>query len=124
MRTPIENGLASRDAAACSIAKVSRALWPTASTTWSAAMRLAVVEHQAAQAAGAVRSLRDRQVDDAGVEAVFAAQAPRSRRASLSTTVTRRKVPMCGLETQRISSGAPARDELLQHLAAEMPRVA
>jgi hypothetical protein len=36
MRKPIENGLASNTPRSCSIAKVSRALWPSASTTWSA----------------------------------------------------------------------------------------
>ena len=37
MRKPIENGLASMNTPrACSISKVSRALWPSASTTWSA----------------------------------------------------------------------------------------
>ncbi len=57
MRKPIENGLASMNTPrSCSIAKVSRALWPSASTTWSArSSLLAAGQRHAAHAAHAGR---------------------------------------------------------------------
>ena len=75
MRTPIENGLASMHTPrSCSIANVSRALWPIASTTWSAAIVLAVRQHHAAHPPRAVRPGSMSISVDPRAEPVFAAQ--------------------------------------------------
>jgi hypothetical protein len=52
MRKPTENGLASMNTPrCCSMAKVSRALWPSASTTWSVRSCFAAGQGQAAHLA-------------------------------------------------------------------------
>ena len=73
MRKPMEKGLASMNTPrSCSISKVSRELWPSASTTWSARSSLlcagGLVQHgEAAQVA-----VFDQEVGDALLEADLA----------------------------------------------------
>ncbi|MNV33126.1 hypothetical protein D3C71_1244860 [compost metagenome] len=104
MRNPIENGLASMKTPwSCSIWKVSRALWPTASTTWSASMcspLASVTPVTRPFSRCSVSTLLEKRTSPPSLVMV-------SR--MTSTMPTRRKVPMCGLATYRISSGAPAR---------------
>ena len=119
MRKPIENGLGSRwTPRDCSMAKVSRALWPSAKTTWSAAISSPVSAASAARPSlrAAVRIVtRPRSAPLSMRTSTRRAPkrtSPPSRSISWrmrSTTPTSRKVPMCGLATKRISSGAPAR---------------
>ena len=73
MRKPIENGLASMcTPRACSISKVSRALWPSASTTWSArSLARRVGAASAARSTPRAAAVFDQQVGD-----------PRSKRIS------------------------------------------
>ena len=109
MRKPIENGLASMNTPrACSIAKVSRALWPSASTTWSARSCLAVGQGDAAHVARAGGVGLDQQVVDAAAEKRISPPSASIVARMCSTIDTSRNVPMCGLLTYRISSGAPA----------------
>ena len=67
--------------ASCSIAKVSRALWPSASTTWSARQRLAAASstHAAHAALRRAASASITQVDDACCRSGSRRRAPRSR---------------------------------------------
>ena len=100
MRKPIENGLASMcTPRACSISKVSRALWPSASTTWSASQSCSPPASVTPRTCRCRLAVLDQQVVDALLEADLAAQRARSARACFSTIVTSRKVPMCGLLT-------------------------
>ena len=103
MRKPTENGLASRNTPRrCSMAKVSRALWPSASTSCSQSIcsPLASVRPRSAPASmcRSVTCCSKRMVPpSASISARI-----------FSIMLTSRKVPMCGLLTYRISSGAPA----------------
>ena len=103
MRKPIENGLASMNTPrSCNTAKVSRALWPSASTTWSAVIcsPLASVTPRMSPASictSVTRCSKRTSPPSAMISARI-----------FSTTPTSLKVPMCGLATKRISSGAPA----------------
>ena len=108
MRTPIESGLACIDTpAASSASKVSRALWPIASTTWRASMLL-----PSARVSPSMRRPPSRSRPTANdVTRAPNRYSPPSASICVrmrSTIVTSRKVPTCGLETVRISSGAPA----------------
>ena len=91
MRKPTEKGFASECAARLQHAKVSRALWPSARMTCSAA--ISAVQHDAAHRAG---------IDERSVDVRRKRISPPS--ASISARIfsiieTRRKVPMCGLLT-------------------------
>ena len=108
MRKPSENGLASTNTPrACSIAKVSRALWPSASTTWSA---------RSSSPSARVTPRRWRTPSASISTSTSSTRLPKrtsppsdSMVARMCSTIdTSRKVPMCGLLTYRISSGAPA----------------
>jgi len=139
MRTPTENGFGSMwTPRRCSISKVSRALCPSASTTWSAADLLAAREHHAADAACGTHRRRG-----CGVRLVAAACLP-----GLDAYVGD-ALPETDLAAQRFDLGAhlldhadePERadvrladeqdlfrraglDELGEHLAREVARVA
>ena len=67
--------------------------------------------------------LDDVEVDDVLLEPVFAAEVLDLRGEDSRRLWTRRKVPMCGCASTRISAGAPACDEFGQHLAAQMARI-
>jgi hypothetical protein len=97
-----------------SIWKVSRALWPTASTTWSGAISSPPASQDATDLA-AVRSRSE--LLDLAAEADLAAQRSISAR-MFSTMLTQRKVPMCGLADVEDFLGRAGLDELGQHLAA------
>ena len=111
---------------ACSIAKVSRALWPSASTTCSASICVLAARDASAPRRRRRRARRrlDAQVDDARCRS-----GPRRRARSisariLSTTPTSRKVPMCGLATKQDLLRRAGADELVEHLARQVARVA
>ena len=85
-----------------SISKVSRAEWPTASTTWLASICSPPSSSTPRSVPASISK---------SVTLVPKRYSPPRRSISarmLSTIVTRRKVPICGLETYMISSGAPA----------------
>ena len=123
MRKPIENGLASIvTPRSCSIAKVSRALWPSASTTWPASIS------QRVPSAPAVTTPRTRPASmRTSTSRVPKRTSPPSRWISVrifSTTPTRRNVPMCGLAAQADLPGRAGRDEFRDDLARQVARVA
>jgi hypothetical protein len=78
------------------MAKVSRALWPSASTTWSARRRCSPAWPAPARRARAAPAGFDQQVGHALLEADLAAQRDDLARI-FSTMLHQRKVPMCGL---------------------------
>ncbi len=108
MRNPTENGLASMQTPrSCSIVNVSRALWPSASTTWSASICCP-------PDSVTPRIERDSPLPSIRTSVTRAPKRTSPPSASISARIfstmpTSRNVPMCGLPTQRISSGAPAR---------------
>ncbi|MNT43011.1 hypothetical protein D3C72_1794620 [compost metagenome] len=106
-RKPIENGFASMyTPRRCSISKVSRALWPMASTTWLLAMVSPLSSTTPRTWPPSLPGSMSR-----STTLLLKRYSPPSRSifARISSTIlTRRKVPMCGLLTYMISSGAPA----------------
>ena len=120
MRKPTEKGLASiATPRRCSIAKVSRALWPSASTTWSArsCSPPASVTPRAACPSSISRSTT------CWPKRISPPSASISARI-FSTMPTSRKVPMCGLADEEDLFRRAGLDELGQHLAREVARVA
>ena len=108
MRSPIAKGFASMNTPrSYSIAKVSRALWPSASTTGPAGSSSPV-------GCSALATVTPRSWPDSMRRSIsFCSKrtSPPSDSISariFSTMLTSRNVPMCGLATYRISSGAPA----------------
>ena len=94
MRKPTEKGLGSMNTPrACSIAKVSRALWPSASTTWSARICSpeASVTPRIAPASIATSVTGARKHTSPPSDTICAR--------IFSIIETSRKVPMCGLLT-------------------------
>ena len=112
-------GLAWTRRARAASAKVSRALWPSASTTWSARNCSSPCQRHAAHAAivGRIGQPRSAGRSTRLPKRISPPSASISARI-FSTMPTSRNVPMCGLLTYRISSGAPALTNSVEHLAA------
>ena len=116
MRKPIENALACiAMPRSYNMANVSRALWPSASTTWLAAIAYKRPD-AVSQTCSASKLCMPALLPGARCNCTSTTCCPKRtsppstsmRARRFSTTLTNLKVPICGCASYKISGGAPA----------------